>query len=75
VRHDETFPQLTKRLKMPKPTPTTAVGERLLRHEGPEALSMMLAFQQTFGARCCTTKTPRAKSAPCPSWATDEDAP
>lgn len=67
-------PQLTKRLKMPEPTPTTAVGERLLRHEGPEALSMMLAFQQTFGARVLHYEDAEGQVGASPAWATDEDA-
>ena len=72
MRHS---PQLVKRLKMPEPTPTTAVGERLLRHEGPEALSMMLAFQQTFGARVLHYQDAEGQVGTRPQWATDEDAP
>ena len=72
MRHS---PQLAKRLKMPEPTPTTAVGERLLRHEGPEALSMMLAFQQTFGARVLHYQDPSGQVCTLPAWATAEDAP
>jgi hypothetical protein len=73
MRHS---PQLTKRLKMPEPTPTTAVGERLLRHEGAEALSMMLAFQQTFGARVLHYQDPEGQVGTRPAWTTtDEDTP
>jgi len=60
---------------MPKPTPTTAVGERLLRHEGPEALSMMLAFQQAFGARVLHYQDPSGQVGTRPAWDTDENTP
>jgi hypothetical protein len=68
-------PQLVKRLKMPAPTPTTAFGERLLRHEGPEGLSMMLSFQQTFGAKVLHYQDAEGEVGTRPSWATDEDTP
>lgn len=72
MRHS---PQLVKRLKMPEPIPTTPVGERLLRHEGPEALSMMLAFQQTFGARVLHYQDPDGQVGTLPDWAKDEATP
>ena len=68
----KTHPQLVKRFKMPEPIPNTSIGKRLLRHEGPEALSMMLAFQQTFGCKVLHYQDPEGEVGASPAWAVEE---